>query len=341
MRMGTGVGVGLGLLLASGSATAGPPVPGHIDSEAAWVVHVDLEQMGASRLGSFMLEALGDETDDFAEIRALIPGFFPGPSGGMLGLTMSGRSLEQDGDRSPEDFCAIVYGTDAIGGWGERIEAIAEREGFAEHVTTREVHGGTVWSVPTEEGERAYAGRVQGRGGRIAWVIAFDDGLMDRAMARFADQGGGTDLLPLDGWREGTIAFAATNAMSTLPMDDKASRVIGEARSVKVRLGETDARAFVQMSLDTGDAERAQTVLSVAHGLIAIGQLASAEDPELARVMSVVQDVSLRTSDRSVLLDFSRDADELIGFIREAIEADISVERDVKVERKGDDGAAW
>lgn len=338
-----GMGVAAGLVLTAGSVAAGPPVSGHIDGEAAWVLHVDLEAMGSSRLGSFLLEALADETDEFEEIRELIPGFFPGPSGGMLGLTMFGRSLEQDGDRTPEDFCAIVYGTDAISGWGARIEAITEREGFAEHVTTRERHGGMVWSVPTEEGGRAYAGRVQGRGGRIAWVIGFDADLIDRALARFAVEGGGTGLLPLDGWRDGTIAFAATDAIDKLPMDDKASRVIGEARSIKIRLGETDARAFVQMSLDTGDDERAQTVLSVAHGLIAIGQLASADDPDLARVMAVVQDVSLRASGRSVLLDFSRDTEELIGFIREAVRADIDVESDQEVDtkRRGNTGGAW
>ena len=67
MRQGMYTGFGCGLVLVSGSALAGPPVSGHIDREAKWVLHVDLEQMASTEIGSFLMNAIADEADDFED----------------------------------------------------------------------------------------------------------------------------------------------------------------------------------------------------------------------------------------------------------------------------------
>lgn len=319
MRTLIGVSLVCGIVSVAGSALAGPPVSGHIDREAKWVVHVDLEQLDSTQIGSFLMEVIAAEADDFEEIREVMPNFWPGPEGGMFGVTFFATSLDMEGDEVPEDFCAIVYGDERISGWGSMLEAIALHHGAEGQLKKSELHGAQVWSMPMEnDDDRIYAGLVRGRQDRVAWVVSFDADRIDRALAGIAAGDGGSDLLPRDGWREGTIAFAATDALNSVPMDEKASRVIGEAKSFKLRVGELGDEAFVQMALDIGDAEKAQSVMGIGQGLMAIGQLAAADDEELAAIMQVARGVQLSTSGSSVLLDFAHDAGEVVEFLREA-----------------------
>ncbi len=315
-----------GLALVSGSALAGPPVSGHIDREAKWVLHVDLEQMASTEIGSFLMDAIASEADGFEDIREVMPNFWPGPKGGIFGVTLYGTALKFEDDEVPEDFCAIIYGNEQISGWGSMLEAIALHEGFEDELKKREIHGSEVWSMPMDEGGRIYAGLVEGRGDRVAWVVSFDADRIERALSNFERGDGGNELLPKDGWREGTIAFVATNSLEGVPMDKKASQVIGEARSLKMRVGELDKDAFFQLALDTGDQEKAQSVMSIGQGLMAIGQLAAAEDEELAAVMRVARGVQLSTSGSSVLVDFDHDAKEIVEFLREAFDVDLDVD---------------
>ena len=337
--------IGCGLLLIAGSAIAGPPVSGHIDPVAKWVVHVDLEQLNSTEIGSFLMDMVAAETDDFEDIREVMPNFWPGPKGGMFGVTLYGSELEFEDDEVPEDFCAVIYGNEQIRGWGSMLEAIALHEGFEDKLKKREIHGADVWSMPMDEGGRIYAGLVEGRGDRVAWVVSFDSDRIERSLAFFEDKGGGNDLLPRDGWRDGTVAFMATNAVGDVPMDRKASKVIGEAKSFKLRVGEVGKNAFLQVALDTGDSERAKSVMGVAQGLMAIGQLAAAEDEELAAVMRVARGLELSTSGTSVLVDFEHDAGEIVEFLRESGEFDVDVDnhfdRDDDDDDDHDEDDAW
>lgn len=343
MRQGMYTGFGCGLALVAGSAIAGPPVSGHIDPDARWVVHVDLEQLNSTEIGSFLMDMVAAESDNFEDVREVMPNFWPGPQGGMFGVTLYGSELEFDDDEVPEDFCAVIYGNDQIRGWGSMLEAIALHEGFEDQLKKRELHGCDVWSMPMDEGGRIYAGLVEGRGDRVAWVVSFDSDRIGRSLAFFDDNGGGNELLPRDGWRDGTVAFVATNAMDGIPMDRKASQVIGEAKSFKARVGEVGANAFLQMSLDTGDKEKAQSVISIGQGLMAIGQLAAAEDEELAAVMRVARGLQLSTSGTSVLVDFEHDAGEIVEFLRESGEFDVEdhFDYDDDDEDDHDEDDAW
>jgi len=79
MRQGMYTGLGCGLVLVAGSAMAGPPVARHIDPDARWVLHVDLEELNSTEIGSFLMDMVAAETDDFEEIREVMPNFWPGP----------------------------------------------------------------------------------------------------------------------------------------------------------------------------------------------------------------------------------------------------------------------
>lgn len=326
MRTLASASFGCGLVMVAGVALAGPPVSGHIDPDARWVVHVDLEQLNSTEIGSFLMDMVAAETDDFEDIREIMPNFWPGPKGGMFGVTLYGSELEFDDDEIPEDFCAVIYGNNQIRSWGLQLEAIAQHEGFEDQLKKREIHGCDVWSMPMDEGGRIYAGLVEGRGDRVAWVVSFDADRIEQSLAFFDGKGGGNELLPRDGWRDGTVAFVATDAMGGIPMDRKASQVIGEAKSFKARVGEVGKKAFLQVALDTGDKDKAQSVMTIGQGLMAIGQLAASEDEELAAVMRVARGLQLSTSGTSVLVDFEHDAGEIVEFLRESGEFDVDID---------------
>ena len=125
MRQGMYTGLGCGLVLVAGSALAGPPVAGHVDPDAKWVVHVDLEQLNSTQLGSFLMDMVAAETDNFEDIREIMPNFWPGPDGGMFGITLYGAELEFEDDEIPEDFCAVIYGNENIRGLDARGDRAA------------------------------------------------------------------------------------------------------------------------------------------------------------------------------------------------------------------------
>jgi len=332
------MGVGFGLAVCAGSAIAGPPVGRHIDPGANWVVHFDLNSIDETEIGGFFMDLLDQETEDFAEIRESMPNFWPGPEGGMFGITMYGSSLDMEGDDVPDGFTAIIYGDDQIAGWGSMLEAIALHEGFEDEIKTREVHGYDVWSVPMDGGGRVYAGKVE-KGDNVAWVIAFDSSRIRDSLLMFSD-GGGTDLLPRDGWREGTIAYLSTSTLDGIDLDE-ASIVIGEAKSVRMRIGEDAGEVYLQAALDLGDEERADKIRSIVHGLIAIGQFVAAEDEELAMVMEAVRGREVGASGGRVLFDLTNDAGDVIEFLEEAIEADEDDTDDYMYDEDDEDDGDW
>lgn len=331
---------GAGLIVCAGSAIAGPPVEKHIDPAAGWIVHLDLDAVHDTEIGAFLMDAIADETNDFEDIREVMPNFWPGPDGGMFGLTLYGSSLDIENGDGAKDLCAILYGDDQISKWGSMLEAIALHEGVEDEVKFRRVRGHDAWSFPVDDG-RAYAGLVE-KGHKVAWVVAFDSGTLDDALSLFDEGNGGTDLMPRGGWRDGTIAYVSTNTLDGLDVDDQASRVLGDARSLRVRIGEDKGDAFLQAALDTGDDEKARSIMSIAQGLIAIGNLAAAEDEELQAVMRVAQGVRLDTNGSTVYLELTHDAEDVIGFLEEAAEGsdiDINVDNDEDDEDDHDD--AW
>lgn len=332
---------GVGCVVGAGAAVAGPPVSKHIDPGAGWVVHLDLNAVDDTDIGRFLMEALANEADDFEDIREVMPNFWPGPEGGMFGVTLYGSSLDLEGDEVPEGFTAIIYGDDNIASWGSMLEAIAVHEGMEDEVKSRVIDGHEVWSFPVDDGARAYAGKIERRG-NVAWVLAFDSHQIKQSIGMFSG-GGGTDLLPRDGWRDGTILYASTDSLDGLDIDDQASRVIGDARSLRLRIGEDRGDVFLQAALDTGDDEHAGKIRNVVQGLLAIGQLMAGEDEELDAVMRVARGVEIDTAGSTVLIELSHGVQDVIGFLEEAVDmnGDVNIDFDHDDDDDEYDDDAW
>lgn len=304
-----------GVVTMAGGALGGPPEERHIDPNAGWVVHLDLEAMDETRLGSFIMDMLSRETDGFADVREVMPNFWPGPEGGMFGVTLFGATLDIEGEGA-DGVSAVIYGDKQIAGWGSMLEAIAMHEGMEDEIRRRTMHGCEAWSFPLDD-SRGYAGLVE-KGDDVTWVIAFDAGTFDDALATVTGSHGGTELLPRDGWRDGTLMYLSTDTLDGLDIDEEASRVVGDARSIRMRLGEEGRDAFFQAALDTGDAEKANSVRTVAQGLIALGNLAAADDEELREVMRVASNLRLDTRGSTVYVELMYDAEEVVSFLEGA-----------------------
>ncbi|MEQ8770242.1 MAG: hypothetical protein RIB60_07005 [Phycisphaerales bacterium] len=305
-----------GLVLSCGTALAGPVNANHVPGSAKWVAHVDLEAAGGTEIGRFMLDMIERESDGYADIRKGIRGFTLSPEGGLRGITIFGRELDEES----EDFVALVYGDERIASWGDEIRAKMLEHGY--DAPKIEADGNRVLIVPADEDNPIFASMARS-GGDHVWIVTRSANRSGRG-ASFISGGGKTneDLASL-GWKSGTIAFAAVENPSELADFDDVSHIAEQAERVMARVGEAGGEVFAEARLDTHDPKQADQIARMADGLLALGALMSAEDQELARVMEFARGIRVRAEDGSLLVSMSHSAAELKGLI---------------VEMNGDDG---
>ncbi|HED54216.1 MAG TPA: hypothetical protein ENJ00_08450 [Phycisphaerales bacterium] len=311
--MRTLVGSACVVALVSGSALASPPVRKHIDPEAQWVVHLDLDALNDSEIGSWLMEQAAEDSDDFEDVRQVLPGFWPGPDGGLTGVTLYGQSLDMEEEQGWSSFAAIIYGDDRITDWGEQLEHAAEQDGAGDAVRHRTVNGHESWSIPMDDDARAYMALVE-HGRRAAWVVTFAPGQLKHALGIVDDGSGGSELLE-GGWDDGVIGFAGTLSLNSIDDDGGLTRILGDSVALAARVGEVDGEVTLEAAIDTGDEEKSQALMGIANGLVSAGVLASGQDEDLDRLMEVIGDVEMDVDGSLFVLSLTRDADEVIEFL--------------------------
>ena len=300
------------LVLAGSAATAGPLNPKHIPDSARWVAHVDLEAGAASEIGRFLLDAIDEDTEGYKDIRQGLPGFTLAPEGGIDGMTIFGRSFDEDG---PEEFVAYIYGDERIGAWGDQIDN-ALRQGGQDPASI-EVEGRRAWGIPIEDGEETIFATLLSKGDARTWIIS-NNLLKVSQAAAFVDKGGG-DGGALDGfeWRPGTIAMVGVKDPGKVADFEEMSAVIGRAKSITARVGERDGEFFAEAKAVTEDAEGADQIARVLDGFVALGSMMQSNDPELARLMRFSKSLHISGEGGAVRVTFEHDAGEVLGLIRQ------------------------
>jgi len=264
----------------------------------------------------------------------VFPEFWPGPEGGLTGVTLYGQSLNLEEEDGWSSFAAILYGDERIAEWGGQLEEAAEREGAADEIHHRTVLGHESWSIPMDDQARAYVALVE-HGRRAAWVVTFDPGELKHALDIVDEGSGGNDLLD-DGWDEGVIGFAGTMSLSSIDDDGGLTRILGDSVAMAGRVGEVDGEVTLEAAIDTGDEDKSKALMGVAMGLIGAGTLAAGEDEDLARLMEVVGDVEMDLDGTLLVFSLTRDAGDVIEFL-EAMDEGVSFGDDIDDDEHGDD----
>lgn len=300
-----------GLVLASGLAAAGPLNDHHVPGSARWVAHVDLEAAGKTSIGSFMLDMIDDESDGYEEIRQAIDGFTLSPEGGLRGMTIFGRELDEES----EDFVAIMYGDERIASWGDEVRTKMLEHGF--NAPKIEADGNSVLIVPVDDDNPIFASHTTSGDDHI-WILTRSANRSGKGASFISGGGKLNDDLASLGWKAGTIAFAAIEDPSELGDFDDMSQIAEQAERVMARMGEADGQVFAEARLDTDDPKQAQQIARMADGLLALGTMMSGNDEELAHVMELARGVQVKARDGSLFLSITHDATEVKGWISEA-----------------------
>ncbi len=301
-----------GLFLTSGLAAAGPLNADHVPGSARWIAHVDLEAAGAASVGRYMLDMIEHESDGYEDIRKGISGFTLSPEGGLRGITIFGRELDEES----EDFVALLYGDERIASWGDEIRAKMLEHGY--DAPKIEADGNRVLVVPVDEDEPIFASRARS-GDDHVWIITRSANRSGKG-ASFISSGGKSneDLAGL-GWKSGTIAFAAVDSPSEMGDFEEMSHIAEQAERVMARVGEVDGKVFAEARVDTHDERQAEQIARMADGLLALGTMMAVEDEELAHVMELVRGLNVSARDGALRVSMSHDAAEVKSWIEESV----------------------
>ncbi len=301
----------LGGIMLAGVSHAGPLNANHVPGSAKWVAHVDLERAGNSEIGRFLLDAIHKESDGYAEIRQGLSGFTLDPEGGLRGITIFGRDLDEES----EDFVALIYGDERVASWGDEIVAKMREHGY--DAPKIEADGNRVIIVPVDEDNPIFASKARS-GDDHVWIVTRTANRSGKG-ASFISGGGrlNSDLDSL-GWKHGTIAFAAVENPSDLGDFEEMSHIAEKAERVMARVGEAEGKVFAEARLDTSDEQQAQQIARMADGLMALGSMMAGEDEELAHAMELARGVRVRAEGGTLYLSMSHDAAEVRSWIAEA-----------------------
>lgn len=120
--------------------------------------------------------------------------------------------------------------------------------------------------------------------------------------------------------KSGKGSFVYIEVAGPLPgigAGDPTSRVLSSARSLRLDVGEQDGLFLAQLSLQTDQAEEARRVAQVIQGVIALGSLAAANNPE-SRVLSELADgVSVAARDTELIADFEIESNRMVQLASE------------------------
>jgi len=301
-----------GLALAS-PALAEPLDRARIPAAARWLVHVDLEAAVRSQLFQRMLqnhEIRAELDEGLAEMRAKIG---IDPLEDIHSITLFGISPD------PENAVAIISASSSID------TALAMLPQMSDEI---DVHLGTidgreVYSIGDPHGDETWFVHVIRHDGAQRTLVATH---------RREDLGAAIDVIggrsaSLASARQpaiaarpgpGSILFAATaDGLGGLAGLKPASQVARLAQSVVFDLGEHNRAIFARLGLRAATFEDATNMTQILQGAMALVNLATAQEQELAPFRDVLSSLRFETIDTTVRVDFSYDVDALLAILAE------------------------
>jgi hypothetical protein len=292
------------VVLCAGTAQAGPLRPELVAPEATWLVHVDVEGIIASALGREIMahhEGHGDVQDVIAEIH------------GELGLdpTKDVKSVTAFGvDADDEEAVVLIDATEAV---DQAMKKLPEQPGYKTIVEGQQtIHSWT----EGDDTQYVYVGPGAGAGDRLVLVSQDLEQVKSSMMRLIARGNGGKAVAALAGGgpKAGSLLFVSAGDLAALGDHghEEASEIIKYAKSLRVDVGETAGKLFVDGVLVTPDAEAANNMSQVVAGLMALGRMAAAGEPQAKPALGLFDALKFQAEGASVKFQFSYDVQALL-----------------------------
>jgi hypothetical protein len=289
----------------AGLAAAGPLQTRHVSADAKWVVHLDVEKLLTTQLGSYVARTFVDKK--FAKAT---------------------RDLEQWGiDFDWRDIESITaYGTDFASGADQRgvllLKGSFDVPGALDVVIERLASAGnTDLERIQSEPYPIYAakgGLFGAPSGKDLFLVSKSRSVLEQA--RRVAGGGAASLTEarsfpaIDKSDDGFLLAAVADGFQSAAKLPPQVNGLKNAESGQVVAGEKADKVFVNLALNTRDAESATQMQQVFQGLLALAALTQEQNKELA---ALVQGARVGGTERMVTVNVELPSETVIAKVGE------------------------
>jgi hypothetical protein len=285
------------------AAAARPLEAGWVAADAIWLAHVDVGAFKNSTLGRYMLEhpdQFGlDEAEEFEQEIGL------DPLTDFMSFTLYGFSDD------PENDGVLVAVTSA------RADEALARLKARDEIDSAEVRlDGYTVHVLADGGERHYlhVGPADRRDQRIVVLAGSEDAVLGAVKVIDGRAPGltpGQSPILGDGPGDGSIVFLACGGGDLLGIEP-ASEILRLSDGVTVDIGEAADKAYGEATVSANSRESAVNIADVVEGMLALGRLIAAEEPEARPLADLADAVTITSRDRKITVRVAFDAEQLL-----------------------------
>ena len=325
-------------------ACAGSLNPDAIPAAAQWIVHIDVEAMNSTMVGSCLIERLQrQEENPFDAIEAelgikpledlySLTAFGSGkPPAKGVAVEVTDEEVSIGAIARPgENAVFLAVTNDAIEKLIEKLSADEERYSSAD------LAGHTVHTWSDADGDKQWHLYQEAIGGGARRVVLVSDNSDARAEALEVLAGDAPSLADVKDAgamvspRVGSIIFAVANDIKALSGDGGASALLQQTDKITVNISEQEGLARLLVSVRAKSAEAATTITQVLEGAIAMATLAM--DPnakETASIRALVRGLEFSSDGRRMSLEIEQPAEvvcQLLEMLKD--DAEFGLEKD-------------
>jgi hypothetical protein len=297
----------IALVLASSPVHAGPLQRGHIATDAAWVVHLDVEQLKTSKVGQFLMKEM-EKPEARDKIAAAFAIFNFDLRKHLNGITLSSPTQDK------EDSTVVLYGTfDA-----ERLATLAK----AARDPKEEKHGAHIIRSWVDEKKSAQTGVDQRTHGCLYSPGVLVMGAKAQRVSEVLDVldrkrpslGASTGFAGLGTSKENAILAGAARKLD-VPENVPSAAMLRQASGLSATAAEVGADFLLQVRLEAANDEVARQLQSVGQGMAALLSLQT-ENPEAVRLSQVL---SFAQQGKEVSAAARMPSDELVALLEQKV----------------------
>jgi hypothetical protein len=294
--------------VAPGPAVPHPLHSGWVSADALWLIHVDVGGFKGSTIGRYVLDHPCEfdlsGLDEFEEEVGL------SLLDDVMSVTLYGFSDEPD-----TDGVIIAVTT------GRADEALARLQENPE-VRMREIErdGSLLYAIDAD-GEQFYLNvrRADRRDRRLVVLAHSEAALLDALRVidgRAPGLVAGRSAVLNGGPGPGSIVFVGASGGELLG-HQPGSEILRLSDGVTIDVGERDGMAYAEGRIFADSPEKAADIADVLHGILAMGRLLAAEEPEAQPLAGLADAVDVTIRDRKINVRISYDAERLLGILDE------------------------
>lgn len=284
----------------TGRAWAEALHPQFVTSNATWVIHLDLDAAKSSTLARSLLEGdVGAEImQGMSEVQQAIG---INPLTDLHGITIFGETEAED------EALVLVSTTSAIDAPLAKIQMLVENYAAVQE-GDRTIHS---WK---QDDEQVYAYARPGTGPDDRLVL-FSGNLdeLKKGMLHM-ERPVGAAPAPVLGRAQpqpGSIVFMVADTLPNFEHDDDAAAILKFARTITFDAGEAAGQLFVEGLVSTDTPGDASNVVQVAQGIMALGRMAVATDPDLRPFAKLLDACRISADGATLHASFRFDSREL------------------------------